>query len=85
MYNVRFNTGAGDIAGITTLDEAMRCADEGAAYTQRDIEIVDDNDKTVAARIWRKSKFDPDDYENGEDADVISYGDYGYFDEWTLF
>lgn len=85
MYNIKFNTGAGDIAEITTLDEALRLADEGAGYTQRDIEIVDAKGKTVAARFWQKTKFDPEDYENGENADVISYGDFGYFDEWILF
>lgn len=85
MYNVKFNTGAGDIAEIATLEEAMRRADEGAGYTQQDIEIVDDNGKTVATRFWQKTEFDPEDYENGENTDVISYGDFGYYDEWVFF
>ena len=85
MYSIKFNTGAGDIAGIATMEEAIQKADEEAAYTQQDIEIINDKGKTVATRFWRKTGFKPDDYENGENADVISYGNFGYYDEWVFF
>lgn len=81
MFDINYGTGAGNITGIATLETAMQIADESAGYTQRDIEITE-NGKTVASRKWWGDKFDPDFYENGEDADVIDYGDFGYYDEW---
>lgn len=83
MFDINYGTGAGNIAGIATLETAMKIADESAGYTRCDIEIAK-NGKTVAFREWRDEKFNPDFYENGEDADIIDYGDFGYYDEWTI-
>lgn len=82
-YLVSFGTGAGDKCVFGTLDEAKEIADYGAAYTQVGYEIYDWKMKLVAYRNWRGVPFDPDLYEDGEEADVIQFGDFGYYDEWT--
>jgi len=82
MFRTNYGTGAGNVDEIETLEKAMELADEDASYTQTDIEILDENNKLVAIRRWYGVEFNPDDYENGEDADVISYGKFGFYDEW---
>lgn len=36
----------------------------------------------VAVRIWYGVRFDPSEYEDGEDADVIEFGDFGHYAPW---
>ena len=83
MFRINFNTGAGNVENIESLEEAMKTADEGACYTQKNIDVYD-GDVLVASRSWYGTKFDPDLYEDGEDADVIRFGDSGYYDEWVM-
>jgi len=89
-YYINYNTGAGNEYFNGTLAEAKAAADKGAAYTQVDI-IISKKDPLfeisgewlpVARRRWYSGEFDPELYEDGEDADVIRFGNFGYFDEW---
>lgn len=81
-FLINYNTGAGNKYAEGTLEEAQRIADEGAAYTQQNIDIVDENDNTICTRRWYGVEFDPSVYEDGEDADVIYFGAFGYYGEW---
>ena len=76
-YNVRYNTGAGDELGIETLDEAKRIADEGAAYTQCDIVIEDEDGEEITRRIWYGVKPDED------EENIINFGDFGFYADWN--
>ena len=80
-YFINYGTGAGDEYVEGTLAEAKKAADEGAAYTQENIKILE-GDNVAAVRRWYGTEFDPDDYENGEAADVIRFGSFGHFGEW---
>ena len=48
MYHINFHTGAGNLDGIKTVDEAKRLADEGAQYTQAPITIEDEGGNEIA-------------------------------------
>lgn len=51
MYRINFNTGAGNVENIETLEKAMEIADSESAYTQQDIDIYEDeNEKPVLTR-----------------------------------
>jgi len=76
-YSIRYNTGAGDESDIETLDEAMTLADEGARYTQEDIDIVEDAGETVSRRWW--GCLDGLD----ECDNPIQFGSLGYYGDWA--
>lgn len=84
-YYIRYGTGAGDEEVEGTLAEAMRKADEGAAYTQHNIEIYQRGSLHVAVRHWFGVSFDPNDEANRYITadDVIEIGD-GYYDAWKV-
>ena len=71
-YYIYYGTGAGDEEVEGTLAEAMRRADEDAAYTQHDIKIylaeafdsMGTDALPVAERRWQNSQFDADDEAN---------------------
>ena len=77
MFDIHYNTGAGDKYGFATLEEAMKEADEGACYTQQDITILK-NDELVAMRVWYGTE-----EEEGEE-NVISYGSFGHYADWVI-
>ena len=87
-YFIDYGTGAGNEYVTGELKAAKKVADEGACYTQTSISIysVDDegnhSKNPVASRTWYSVPFDPDLYEDGEDAYIIKFGNE-YFDEWT--
>lgn len=84
MYRINFNTGAGNVENIETLEKAMEIADSETAYTQQDIDIYEDgNEKPVLTRRWCGTQFDPELFEDGENANVIKFGSFGYYDEWS--
>ncbi len=81
-YHICYHTGAGDDYA-DTLDEAMKIADEGAAYTQQDISIEDENGEEVARRRWCGVEYDEDN-EDTYCEDPICFGSYGYYFDWWL-
>lgn len=80
MFRIDYNNGLWDECD-GTLDDAKAAADEGAAYTQCDITIEDENGEEVARRKWYGVQFDPAETETTED-DVIQFGSFGFFDRW---
>lgn len=88
-YYIDYGTGAGNEYVNGELEDAQKAADEGAAYTQCGISIfpVDAEgnkaEEPECTRKWWSVKFDSELYENGEDTDIIDFGDFGYFDEWS--
>lgn len=82
-YYVNYGTGAGNEWVEGTLDEVMAIADNGATYTQADIKIMDENDNLIAIRRWWGVKFDPEESDCSED-EIISFGDFGYYDAWLI-
>lgn len=72
-YYIDYNTGAGDFWFDGDLDEAMRKADEGIAYTQKDVTIYRAWDVPVAIRLWYNEPYKFADYE---------FGDFGHYSEW---
>ena len=87
-YYINYGTGAGNEYVEGELEDAQKAADEGAAYTQCSISIFEVvNGETArepeCTRQWYGVAFDPDDYEDGESANVIRFGDSGYYDEWS--
>lgn len=83
-YIINYGTGVKESV-IGTLEDAKRAADEGASYTQRSIKVFDKDGNMVSVRRWYGVKFDPDVYEDGEDADVICFGDFGHYGEWSEY
>lgn len=82
-YYINYGTGAGN-EYAETLEQAMTIADEGAAYTQRDIRVTDAESGDLAAiRPWCGVKYDPDESEETED-EIIAFGDFGYYGAWQI-
>lgn len=93
QYYVNFNTGVGDETVNGTLEDAMKIADEGVAYTQEDIEIYevgshqDENGQyrlnLVAIRHWWGVEYDPEETEDDE-SEVICFGTFGHYGSWNV-
>ncbi len=77
-YSIHYNTGAGDEYDIETLDLAMETADEGARYTQEDIDIVDDETAATLSRRWCGCLDGLDECD-----DPIQFGSSGYYADWS--
>ena len=60
----------------------MKIADDGAAYTQKDIYVLDGSTgEVVALRPW----FGETNFRDAADTDdVISFGDFGYYGAWEI-
>lgn len=79
-YTINYQTGiTEEIEG--TLEQAKAMADEGAAYTQQDITILDEKGETVACRSWWGVAYDPDETDETED-EVIQFGSFGHYSAW---
>lgn len=82
MYIVDFNTGAGNINNIETLEKAMKIADENTCYTQCNIDIEDsETGRVVATRRWYGVAPSAED----EEYNIIKFGSFGFYDDWTFF
>ena len=81
MFYIKYHTGAGDETA-STIEEAKRIADDGAAYTQLSITIEDEYGNEVARRPWWGVEFDPDATDETID-DIISFGRFGYYGAWN--
>ncbi len=79
-YFINYHTGAGN-EHAQTLEEAMKKADKGAAYTQQDITIEDNNNTVILRRRWCGIAYNP---ETADDSiqDIIQFGKFGYFAAW---
>lgn len=83
MFWINYHTGAGNVYDISSLEKAKEIADSESAYTQQDIDICKSGStEPVMSRRWYGVAFDPDLFEDGEDAKVIKFGDFGYYGEW---
>lgn len=83
-YYIDYHTGAGNKWVEGTLEDAMKIADEGIAYTQQDIVIENENRKVVAYRGWWNVPYDYDLF-NERETDVIQFGELGHYSAWTTF
>jgi len=80
MYNVNFNTGAGNKNEIETLQKAMEAADKGASYTQENITIENTTTgETIAMRKWYGCTEGIEDIDN-----PIQFGDFGFYGDWVV-
>ena len=77
MYRVDYQTGSGNFEAAS-LGEAMDLADQGAAYTQKDIIIYDEDDNEAARRQWWGAPLDAD------QTDPIEFGCFGYYSDWII-
>ena len=73
---IDYHTGAGNELVEGALDDAKFIADEHPAYTQQNI-TIEDEDGPVAERRWYGVAYDGPD-----DAGIIDFGDWGYYDRW---
>lgn len=75
-YYVNYGTGAGNEDVEGTLEDAMKIAEEGLAYTQQSVSIEDEEGKVVARLPWYGVA--------PEENDVVTcqFGDFGFYGEW---
>ena len=74
-YTIDYRTGViEDVTG--TLEEAMSVADDGAAYTQCDIVILDASGDEVARRRWWGTAYDPNETEDTQE-EIVDFGAFG--------
>ena len=78
-YIINYHTGAGNQTITGTLENARQIADQGAAYTGKNITIEDETGVTVALRPWWPVPYSPDE---GEQESPICFGDSGYYGDW---
>jgi hypothetical protein len=78
MLTINYQTGITEEA--ETLQEAMEKADNGAAYTQQNIIIEDENGNWVAKRSWWGCLTGIEECEN-----PIQFGDFGFYGDWEIF
>lgn len=99
-YYVNYMTGDGMFFAGETLDEAIEEADNGAAYTQKDIHIYEGewdeeeemllDEKLVAYRRWCGVDIDvvSEGIEGGMDEEeydnAIKFGDFGFYGAWVF-
>lgn len=86
-YSIKYYTGVDDIVVNDSLDNVMKIADENSAYTQTNIEIVNNETGCIAAeRRWCGIAFNPDIYEDDEisEDDILSFGSFGYYEPWMI-
>jgi len=78
-YKIEFNTGVGYYT-CDSIMEAMEFADDNASYTQKDIEIIDNETGEIeAVRRWWGVEADANEQEG-----IISFGRFGYYEPWEI-
>lgn len=86
-YLILYGTGAGEDEA-TSLQEALKVADDGACYTQRDIIIADVCGNPVLCRRWCGYLPSDEEEEAARDdsavpgSDWIWFGEYGGYAPW---
>ena len=81
-YYIDYGTGAGNEYVEGTLEQAQQTANQGASYTGENIKIIISDEHLVCSRKWYGVPFDVELYEDA--ADVIPFGNFGYYDEWQV-
>lgn len=82
MYYIDFNNGL-EMTGYSTLEDAVKDADNHASYTQLNIYICcSTNDNIIARRIWWSKPYDP---LFDPDKNPICFGDLGFYSDWRYF
>ena len=66
----------------SSLDDVKKYVDNNTGFNQQSIIVYDEGGNEIARRQWWNNEFDPDLYEDGKKADVITYGRCGYYDVW---
>lgn len=80
-YLIDYRTGAGNKEIEGTLEEAMKIAEEGLAYTQESVYIMEDVGlqwEEVARLPWWGVAAEEDDIVTAD------FGDFGFYGEWIL-
>lgn len=80
-YYIDYKTGAGNECA-DNMDDAKRIADAGAAYTQQDIVIYDEDENEIARRRWCGVAYNAD--ECGAE-NPICFGSFGFYDDWEEY
>jgi hypothetical protein len=77
-YYINYNTGAGNYVFEGTLEEAMKDASTGLAYTQQSVNIETLDGEQVAYLPWWGVQ--------PEEDDVVTerFGLYGFYGEWVI-
>ena len=78
-YYVDYGTGAGNEWVEGTLEDAMKVAEKGAAYTQMDINIENEDGVEVARLPWNAVGAGEDDIV------VVEFGSFGFYGEWCEY
>jgi len=75
-YYIDYCTGAGNEWVDGTLEDAMKTAEEGLAYTQQPVIIFDEEHNEVARLPWWGVS------PKEEDIVTALFGNYGFYGEW---
>lgn len=77
-YTINYHTVAGnETIEAEDLEAVKSQADEGAAYTQQEITIEDEDGKEIARREWCGVEF-----KDGDAGDPIKFGTFGFYGDW---
>lgn len=77
-FIINYGTGAGN-EETSDFELAMETADNGAAYTQQNIKIEDENGNVIAQRTWYGTICGIEECEN-----PISFGTFGFYADWVI-
>lgn len=79
-WKIDYGTGAGNFEMTAEIEDVMKKADNGAAYTQESYVIIADDGETWI-RSWCGVEYDPDAEDDAEN-EIISFGKFGYYAAW---
>lgn len=77
-FLINYHTGAGNYEFEGTLEEAMKDASTGLAYTQQSVGIETLDGTQVAYLPWWGVQPEEDDYVTEQ------FGSYGFYGEWVI-
>ena len=81
-YYICLNEMIDDVEFNGSLEDAMTKADGMACYTQQNIRIYADEKRDMLAAERRWYGVEPDD--EFAEGDIISFGKFGFYDEWYI-
>ena len=80
-WRIDYGTGAGNFKMTGEIEDVMKKADDGAAYTQESYVIIADDGETWI-RSWSALEYDPEGEDAESEDEIISFGKFGYFCPW---
>lgn len=85
-WYVNYGTGAGDFEYYGTLEEVLDKADDNAAYTQQDYEVVS-GDRKDYSEVWVRQwvGYPYDETTGFEPEEVIQFGRFGFYAPWECY